>query len=74
MVIVLENVLDGFVGKWVDITIDFHDGRTLTIKAVIQAVEKPFIIIKANGCVRALNENIIREIIPIGDANENGRC
>jgi hypothetical protein len=64
----MENVLDGFKGKWANITIDFHDGRTLTIKAIIQAVEKPFIIIKANGNVRALNEAIIREIIPIGDA------
>jgi hypothetical protein len=72
-VIVLENVLDGFKGKWASLTIDFHDGRTLTIKAVIQAVEKPFIIIKANGCTRAINEAIVREIIPIGDANGNGK-
>jgi len=67
-VVVLENVLDGFKGKWASLTIDFHDGRTLTIKAIVKAYEKPFIFIKANGCVRALNEAIIREIIPIGDA------
>ena len=64
----MENVLDVFKDKWADITIDFHDGRTLTIKAIVKAYEKPFIIIKANGYTRALNEAIIREIIPIGDA------
>ena len=63
-----KSFLDFFMDKWASLTIDFHDGRTLTIKAIVKAYEKPFILIKANGCVRALNENIVREIIPIGEA------
>ena len=63
-----KSFLDVFIDKWASLTIDFHDGRTLTIKAIVKAYEKPFILIKANGNIRALNENIVREIIPIGEA------
>jgi hypothetical protein len=63
----LETLLDVFIGKKADVTIDFY-GKTITLKGTVTGYWKPFLFIKVNGITRALNESIIREIIPIGDA------
>jgi hypothetical protein len=58
----METLLDVFVGKRADVTIDFY-GKTITLKATITGYWKPFLFIKVNGYTRAINEAIVKEII-----------
>lgn len=60
----METLLDAFIGKKADITIEFYDHRTIIVKATIMGYWKPFIFLKVNGYTRAVNEAIVKEIIP----------
>jgi len=56
-----QTLLDAFIGKKVDMTIDFYSRNTI-LKATIMGYWKPFFFIKVNGYVRALNEAVVKEI------------
>jgi hypothetical protein len=58
----METLLDVFIGKKADVTIDFY-GKTVTLKATITGYWKPFLFIKVNGYTRAINETAIKEIV-----------
>jgi hypothetical protein len=58
----METLLDVFIGKRADVTIDFY-GKTITLKATITGYWKPFLFLKVNGYTRVLNEVIVKEII-----------
>jgi len=62
----MESLLDVFVGKKVNLTIDYL-GKTISLYATFMGYMKPFLFLKVNGVTRAVNENTIKDIVVISD-------